>query len=121
MAQKFYTQYDRPKKEEFLEYNSGEILVETAGYQPMKKVIEDMLRAGERLVLNKIGYDFHKPIDELEADFLDPTRSPGFDLADMPLMAEEVRKRVAYRREQLRKAKEVDNPPANKPEVSPAE
>lgn len=62
------------------EVNSGETLVEKAGYEPAKIKIENMILAGQRLSdYRKSQYDFEGEIDE---DFIDPTRSPNFDLAD---------------------------------------
>lgn len=63
------------------ETNSGELIVETAGYIPPKKQIEGFMLAGVRLREARAEqYDF-KP-GEPDNGFNDPTRNVGYDLAD---------------------------------------
>nr|QJB19841.1 MAG: hypothetical protein [Microvirus sp.] len=71
--------YNRIRQED--EINSGEILVETAGYINKKARIESMIRAGERLEAIRKGYDTNDP--ELDDIAIDPTRSGDFDLSDV--------------------------------------
>lgn len=75
----FATAYnkDRAKPEK----NSGVSLVEKAGYVSAQKRIESLILAGHRLQESRIAqYDFeHNNLDE---DFDDPTRTPGYDMAD---------------------------------------
>lgn len=74
----FYTQYNKLRATP--EKNSGVYLVEKAGYVSAQKRIEALILAGQRLVQSRIdAYDFDKEIDE---DFEDPTRNPGYDMAD---------------------------------------
>ena len=74
---KFKTQHNtKPSPPEI---GGGEKLVETAGYIPAYKQIENLLMAGKRLVSYREQYDFTGEIDE---DFNDPTRNGNFDLAD---------------------------------------
>lgn len=75
---KFYTQYDVPDK--FEEKNSGEIIVESAGYVPSKVMIENMMFAGRALDEARMnsGYDS----DEEAIDNYDPTTEPDYDIVD---------------------------------------
>ena len=78
----FQTQYNRDKHTRHPEVNSGEILVETAGYLSTEKRINNMLLAGQRLVESRrTEYDLEGDYDNEDID-LDPTRDPGYDLAD---------------------------------------
>lgn len=64
------------------EVNSGEILVETAGYVSAEKRISNLMLAGQRLADYRKGlYDFDHN-QELDESFSDPTRSKNYDLAD---------------------------------------
>jgi len=84
---KFKTQYNtKPSPPEL---GGGEKLVETAGYIPAHKQIENLLMAGKRLVSFREQYDFtgDKEIDE---SFTDPTRARNFDLADASQLALQV-------------------------------
>ena len=75
----FSTKYSRTPT--LPEANCGEKLVETAGYVPAKKRIEDMILAGQRLVdYRKSLYDF--PDGEIDENASDPTRDLNFDMAD---------------------------------------
>lgn len=63
------------------EKNSGEILIEKAGYISAEKRITNLMLAGQRLVESrKAQYDF--PDGNVDEDFSDPTRRKGYDLAD---------------------------------------
>jgi len=88
MAVEFRTKYNRPKLVE--EVNDGKNKVETAGYVPAEVQILDMLNSGMRLnEYRKERYDF--AADEVVPDdFIDPTRSPGFDLADATAIGRDV-------------------------------
>nr|WAE43635.1 MAG: hypothetical protein [Microviridae sp.] len=77
---KFYTQYDR--RASSLEVPWGEDLVERAGYVPAHVLIENMLLSGQRLGASRGQYEFPDG-EEVPDDYGDPTRSPGFDLADI--------------------------------------
>ena len=77
---KFYDQFsNKPPADE--ETNSGESLVEAAGYIPAEVQIMEMIQAGERLgEYRKERYDF----ESIEKDdgTVDPTRRLDYDLAD---------------------------------------
>lgn len=88
-TRKFYTIYDRPEKSP--EINSGEILVEKAGYEPAKNKIERMIIAGRRLQdFRRHQFDF-QPGEEIDETFIDPTRNPAFDPSDAFQMGERAR------------------------------
>lgn len=77
----FSTPYQEKRFKTPPEVNSGETLVETAGYISAQKRIENMILAGQRLVDYRKGqFDF--PDGQIDESFQDPTRSPNFDLAD---------------------------------------
>jgi len=62
------------------EKNDGELIVEIGSYIPAKQQIESFIQSGRNLQAARQGrYDFEGEVDE---DFTDPTRSPGFDMAD---------------------------------------
>lgn len=62
------------------EKNDGELVVEIGSYIPAKQQIESFIQSGKNLQAARQGrYDFEGEVDE---DFTDPTRSPGFDMAD---------------------------------------
>lgn len=64
------------------EINSGELLVETAGYISAKERIENIMLAGQRLDNYRKGrFDFEDE-KSIDMSFVDPTREKGFDLAD---------------------------------------
>lgn len=63
------------------EKNSGEKLVEVAGYITAQQRIELILSAGRRLnEYRKEQFDFHE--GKIDEDFFDPTRTKNYDIAD---------------------------------------
>nr|QJB19309.1 MAG: hypothetical protein [Microvirus sp.] len=76
---KFYDQWDnRPKVT--LEHNDGISEVETAGYVTAEQKVRSMMEAGARLLKSR-AYD--NASNESDDDLpLDPTRKPGYDMAD---------------------------------------
>ncbi|QXP44114.1 MAG: hypothetical protein [Arizlama microvirus] len=104
MERKYYTELDRPdfKGEE----NSGEMITETAGYIPANVQIEDMMLAGQRLAIAR-KERFDGSNDEEVSLFSDPTRKPGFDLADAHTISREVYERLK-RDEEKRKAEQIE-------------
>jgi len=113
---KFKTQYNAtPAKPE---PPTGIGKVEKAGYMPAKKIIEQMVMAGMRLkAYREDSYDLG-PEDEDDGESIDPTRSPGFDLADASQIAMELnrRKREASRSKEAEKTA----PRASSQEEKPA-
>lgn len=80
---KFYTQYTRPEKKDFLEPGGGEVIVERGGYVTTKERVESMLAAGQRLMdYRNMKYDV-PPGSDFEGDIdVDPTRRLDYDVAD---------------------------------------
>lgn len=80
MKIQFRTPYNRSPLQG--EINSGELLVETAGYVSAQKRIESIMLAGQRLVEARREMFDYDADDDLEEDRYPVTRDPGFDLAD---------------------------------------
>lgn len=92
------------------EKNTGELKVETSGYIPAKNQIETLIQAGMRLSeYRREAYDFGhgEPVDD---NYVDPTRSPNFDLADAHELTVQVEKNIKTTNdENIRKKKEKDD------------
>jgi len=89
--------YDPPEE------NSGELIVETAGYQPAQDRIEDLILAGQRLQLSRAEqYDF--PGTKPDEEFFDPTRARGFDMADAFQLKEQLKRKRKEHEEFLAKS-----------------
>lgn len=87
----FNRKYQRKKS--VPEKNSGVLIVETAGYIPAKVQVEQMIMAGRKLAeYRKEMYDFGP--DEPDDGYVDPTRSPNYDMADAHQDAMRVADRV---------------------------
>lgn len=114
---KFYDQFmNKPPSDE--ETNSGESLVEAAGYIPAEIQIMEMIQAGERLgEYRKEKYDYGS-IEE-DDGAIDPTRRLDYDLADASRdlansernlkISEENAKKAADEKVKEVKEKEKDN------------
>ena len=91
---KFSTKYERfPTVKET---NLGETMTERAGYIPPKIQIEQMILAGARLdQQRKDLYDFTEEQED-DGSFMDPTREPGYDLADASVQAKQVEDSIRY-------------------------
>ena len=88
---KFFTKFDRP--EPVKEVNSGELLVEVAGYVPAKKQIENLLFAGKRLdEFRRHEYEFQDG-EEIPPGYIDRTRTPNFDVVDAGTLTERFEKK----------------------------
>lgn len=97
------------------EYNSGEIIVNTAGYRPLKLQITEVMAAGQRLAdYRKLAFDFTagEPTDD---NFVDPTRRPDFDLADAHEIMQEINQRYARRKAEQDQKPPVEVPPEEPP------
>lgn len=75
-----YHNFKRPPSD--AEAGGGKSKVEADGYIPAHILIRDMIAAGERLsAARKERFDF--PDEEsIDPNFMDPTRSGSFDMAD---------------------------------------
>lgn len=114
-----YTRFNRPERT--MEKNSGEIKVETAGYIPGDIQIRRLIAAGERLEQHRAEmYDFG-PDQEVDDEAIDPTRSPGFDMADasqlMMATEESMRESMRRKKEEIKK-QEAEKPVEEKEETS---
>lgn len=101
---KFVSAYDyKPPIGEKMDEHS---LVETAGYVPTEKKIQQMMMAGERLLtVTADQYDYSGDYDEDDFD-IDPTRSGNFDLVDgQRILADLEAKKQAY--EEALKASQI--------------
>lgn len=106
----FQTRYNR--QERTGEINSGENLVERAGYIPAKIQIENLINAGIRLKEHRAEmYDF-KTLAEIDLDFHDPTRSKNFDIAD----AFQLKTALEHRLKASKTAQEASGEVSNKKE-----
>lgn len=116
---RFYTQYTKPDNI-FEPDNSGQILVESAGYVPAKTMIESMINAGYRLDQFRSGNDGYESDDEAFENE-DPTLNPDFDVHDAKALNDEVVERLNSQKEAAEKAaKEAAEKVAIKPEENPA-
>lgn len=100
--------------QKFPEFNSGKKLVETAGYIPAQKRIENLMLAGQRLVAHRMElYDC--PAGENFDDTLpcDPTRSGDFDLADGTQLAHGVNARLAEQADKSAKKESKEVAPSS--------
>ena len=106
----FYTPYTRPDHPG--EVNSGELLVETAGYVSAQKRIEALMHAGQRLVESRrAAYDY-EPDDDVNEDRYDPTRDPGYDIVDAQNDAAALTARISARQAE-RSTKEPESDESN--------
>lgn len=64
------------------EINSGELIVEIAGYISAETRINNLIRAGQRLEENRRAYYDYMPGDDINEDRYDPTRDKDFDIVD---------------------------------------
>lgn len=93
------TNYIRPERRK--EVGGGPRIVEASGYIPTKIQVENMLLAGQRLnEYRKEQYDYSDG-DSVPDDVVpDPTRSPGFDLADATRLGRDARARLDRAKEE---------------------
>lgn len=103
----FETKYDRTPYEG--EKNSGELLTEQAGYLPADVKILNMIEAGERLRDSRLGYEFEDE-KSVPDDYFDPTRDPGFDMADATSMSAETLQRMYLAQKQKEEDAKAETP-----------
>lgn len=77
-----------------MEENSGEVIVETAGYVPTDRLINDMIDAGFRLQMARAQQFDLTGDQEDDGVSYDPTRARGFDLADATRIIQQVSPRL---------------------------
>lgn len=115
MDNKIYTKFNRPKK--VYEKIDNKKVVDPAGYISAQKRIENLINAGQRLVLGrKEQYDFEGEIPE---DHYDPTRSKNYDIVDAKIDFINAIERVSTR--QKNKKLEAQNDVSKKLSTVPSE
>lgn len=86
----------------------GKSITDRAGYITLKQQIESVLNAGRRLEDHRRGnpvFDF-MPGTNIDPNFDDPTRAPGFDSVDAHILSREVN---ANLEQQLKEAQNAKN------------
>jgi len=101
------------------EVNSGEVMVEKAGYIPADEQIRNMIEAGMRLgEYRREEYDYAE--EEVSADEplppVDPTRSQEFDMADASQISLGLRERLKEARDADKAKKKAAEPAAEQGE-----
>ncbi|WNK14101.1 MAG: hypothetical protein [Microvirus sp.] len=94
------------------EVNSGEILVDDAGYIPREVRIKRLLEAGELLESYGSGSYDMQPDDETDIEDIDcdPTRHSSFDMADASIIKKSlIKKRKAAMDEAVANARSAAN------------
>lgn len=104
---KFYDQFvNRPPTGE--EINSGEEIVEKAGYVPAEIQIMEMINAGERLGdYRKERYDYGE--GDQDDGMMDPTRAPGVDMADISQMKISLDAKIERGMEEIKENEKMKN------------
>lgn len=116
----FQTKHNRKRQPR--EENHGEILVETAGYLPAKKRIENLMFAGLQLKEFRMEqFDFYD--NQVDEDYFDRTRSKNFDIADLSEMRRDLEQRSKEKIKQrlaaeqaAKKAEKLDKPDDKNPD-----
>ena len=99
------------------EVNKGPSHVEKAGYIPAQARIENMMLAGQRLVAHRAEmYDF-KELKDIDENFIDPTRSKNFDMADASQFALNLEQK--QRAEEALKASQTAQDGSNDSQIPP--
>lgn len=113
----FYTQFRRPEK--VYEKNTGERIVESAGYIPANVQITMMQQAGQKLKewrMEQFDYGPDDVIDLSKVSML--TRNRGVDYAEVSEEKKEVEKRLKRAKEEKEIEDELEK---NKTGIKPAE
>lgn len=106
---KFNTCYDRVRFSP--EVDSGELLVETAGYMPADKLISRLISAGVRLADARKGEYGTDGLADGEEPSVDPTADANFDLSDASAIAMQLQESAESSKEEtaLKTEKAVDD------------
>lgn len=112
----YQTHYNRALR--LPEQGSPERIVETAGYMTNKQKIEAIINAGKRLVdYRKEQYDFDD--QHVDDDFIDPTRSKNFDLADATILSRQAQSRLRAQQKAYEDKLEADKVKAQSVDPKP--
>lgn len=114
----FQTRYNHSKTPP--EINSGISLVEKAGYIPAKARIENMIMAGQRLIEHRASLYDSDNFKEgaIPDDYIDPTRSKNFDMADATMYKQNVENNIKQR--ELLKASQTAQEPQDEAQKTSA-
>lgn len=117
MSYQTKTAYGGPQ----IEHGGGPTIVETAGYRSAESRIRDMISAGERLQQAR-AEAFDYPDGRIDPDDPgDPTRAPGFDMADAQILSQQAKERIRQRSEERILAAEKAAKEVNENDGKPAE
>lgn len=75
----------------------GEKLVEVRRVPTVKERVETMLHTG-RIVSAARSIQYDSSTGEINDDYYDPTRKPGFDLVDHKILSQQLAARMEYRK-----------------------
>lgn len=124
MPRTHYSQSNLPPAQP--EINSGEYILELDGFIPLRLQLLQLQAAGQRLKeFRAEAFDF--ATGEVDDNFHDPTRNPGFDMADASLILSEIEERFVKRRAEaevaknLQEAPQGDETPTETPPETPPE
>lgn len=93
------------------EKGGGKSNTEQAGYIPPKVQIERMIQAGERLAqARREEFDLPEGTEDPGPEADDPTREPGFDMADASVLGQGVEERLRAAQKVADAAKVVPEP-----------
>lgn len=100
------------------EKHGGVSKTEKAGYLPPKKIIESMVMAGMRLkAFRSESFDLAEG-EEDDGESIDPTRSPGFDMADASQIALELNSKAKRKKASVPEGSDTLEPRKVAPEGS---
>lgn len=104
----FQTPYNRLSKDyEPIKPQEEPDLIDRAGYRTTEQMVNELMRAGQRLEDYRRHAEFMS-LDDVPEDYSgDPTRKPDFDLTDIPVLYETVKRSDAEATDKIRQAQLV--------------
>lgn len=101
----FQTPYHRLSKDfEPVKPENEQDLIDRAGYRTTEQMVNELMRAGQRLEDYRRHAEF-MALEDIPEDYSgDPTRRPDFDLTDVPRIYETVRREDSEKTDRLREA-----------------
>lgn len=85
----------RPPKDEFREGPFPDGMVETFGHVPYKEQVDRLNRAGVRLVVRRIQFEFGAE-DEIPEDWINITAQPDFDIFEAHRVLRDIREQRKF-------------------------
>lgn len=100
------------------EKNSGGTIVDTLGYIPKEKVIQNLIKAGVRLEESRRRGQFdYYPGDKVDEDAeVDPTRRKDFDFAALDMYMRRASAAMQRLEERYKSLKKVEQEPQQEPQ-----